>query len=93
MKTIKYILVNETSSENAVRAIRDCHLPDIGYNHIVEACNLSKSELIGQLCRLRRHYPNAKILGISELGEHGVQPNGTMNRVRREMSDLQNEHG
>ena len=88
MKTIKYILVNETSSENAVRAIRDCHLPDIEYNHIVEAGSLSSEELVGQLCRLRRHYPNAKILGISELGEHGVQPSGTMNRVRRGLAEF-----
>ena len=91
MKTIKYILVNETSSENAARAIHDCHLSDIRYNHIVSG-NLrnpeARAELIGQLCCLRRHYPEAKILGVGELGDHCVHPSEAMNRVRREMSEL-----
>ena len=92
MKTIKYILVNETSSENAARAIRDSHLSDIRLNHIVNG-NLrnpeARAELIGQLCHLRRHYPNAKILGVGELGDHRVHPSEAMNLLRKEMSDLQ----
>ena len=91
MKTIKYILVNETSSENAARAIRDSHLSDIRLNHIVSG-NLrnteARAELIGQLYRLRRHYPDAKILGVGELGDHCVHPCEAMNKLRRKMSDL-----
>jgi hypothetical protein len=91
MKTVKYILVNETSSEKAARAIRDSHLSDIRLNHIVSG-NLrnpeARAELIGQLCRLRRRYPNAKILGVGELGEHCVHSSEAMNKLRREMSDL-----
>jgi hypothetical protein len=40
------------------------------------------------LCRLRRHYPNAKILGVGELGEHCVHPSEAMNELRRELSNL-----
>ena len=44
--------------------------------------------LIEELCRLRKQYPKAKILGVSELGEHCVHPSERMNQLRRELSDL-----
>ena len=44
--------------------------------------------LIEELCRLRKLYPKAKILGVSELGEHCVHPSERMNQLRRELSDL-----
>jgi len=44
--------------------------------------------LIEELCRLRKQYPKAKILGVSELGERCVQPSERMNQLRRELSDL-----
>ena len=44
--------------------------------------------LIDELCRLRKQYPKAKILGVSELGERCVQPSERMNQLRRELSDL-----
>ena len=96
MKQIKFILVNETGSENAGRAISDCKLSDIRHNVIVEAdglsdgfkCQVASSKLLDELVRLRRHYPDAKILGISELGEHCVHPSKRMNVLRRELSDL-----
>ena len=91
MKTVKYILVNETSSENAARAIRYSKLSDIRYHHIVSG-NLrnpeARAEIIGQLFRLRMHYPNAKILGVGELGDHCVHPSEAMNKLRRELSGL-----
>ena len=43
--------------------------------------------LIDELCRLRKQYPKAKILGVSELGEHCVQPSERMNQLRRELSE------
>ena len=43
--------------------------------------------LIEELCRLRKQYPKAKILGVSELGEHCVQPSERMNQLRRELSE------
>ena len=88
MNTIKYLLVNETSNEKAARAIRDSKLPDIGFHHIVEAGGLSRGEVIDQLRSLRKHYPEAKILGVGELGDHCVHPSERMNRLRRELSDL-----
>lgn len=47
-----------------------------------------RNALIAELVRLRRHHPDAKILGISELGPHCVLPSGAMNALRRELSDL-----
>ena len=44
--------------------------------------------LIEELCRLRKLYPKAKILGVSELGEHCVHPSERMNQLRRELSKL-----
>ena len=43
--------------------------------------------LIDELCRLRKQYPKAKILGVSELGEHCVHPSERMNQLRRELSE------
>ena len=43
--------------------------------------------LIEELCRLRKQYPKAKILGVSELGEHCVHPSERMNLLRRELSE------
>ena len=103
MKHIKYILVNESSSENAGRAIRDCKFTDIRQHLIVETGGLSdgsrvqgsrykdleqRQALINELLRLRRHYPDAKILGVSELGEYCVHTSERMNQLRRELSEL-----
>ena len=89
MKTVNYILVNEAGTQNAVSNINGCHLPDIGHCVIVDAGNLEqRGALIRELCRLRRRYPEAKILGISELREYCVHPSERMNQIRRAMSDL-----
>lgn len=99
MRTINYILVNETDSKTAARAIGNCKLPDIGHHIVVVADDGFKvqgarvqggepSALILELCQLRKRHPDAKILGISELGDHCVHPTERMNQVRRAMSDL-----
>ena len=49
---------------------------------------LQRQALIKELCHLRNIYPNAKILGDSELGEHRIRPSEAMNSLRRELSDL-----
>lgn len=57
-----------------------------------ETWNLKRSALIAELCRLRRHWPEAPILGESELDtslSHApVRVNPEMNALRRELSDL-----
>jgi len=45
-------------------------------------------DLVAELCHLRKHHPEAKILGISELGDYCVHPSERMNQIRRAMSDL-----
>lgn len=99
MKQVKYILVNETSSKNAGCDVTYHAMPHLGY--CVECFASSRFQvhgskeraaLLAQLCELRRHWPDAKILGVSELdllGSHApVRVSEEMNRLRREMSDL-----
>ena len=86
MQGIKYILINETATQNARRALRDCHLSDIRHHIIVDNCECK--DLIRQLVHLRLLYPEAKILGIPELCRNGIRPNEKMNALRRELSDL-----
>lgn len=48
----------------------------------------ARQRLIEELVRLRKQHPDAKILGISELGKYCVHPSEKMNYLRRELSDL-----
>lgn len=54
----------------------------------LETRNLEQRDaLIQKLVRIRRHHPDAKILGLSELGDYQVHPSEAMNALRRELSD------
>ena len=98
MKKIEYIFVNETDSESAADAIRRSHVSDLRHHIIVNGSGLDISAgeehkaLLCKLCRFRRHYPNAKILGVSEVNTSStyapIRVNPAMNALRREMSDL-----
>ena len=87
MKQINYILVNETDSENAVRAIRDSRVSGFRHHIIVNSKRLSRVALIDKLVNLRQQYPNAKILGMSEIDGERIRPNESMNRLRIELSN------
>ena len=89
MKTVNYILVNEAGTQNAACSINGCHLPDIGHSVIVEAGDMEqRGALIRELCRLRRRYPEAKILGVSEIDGKRIRVSDEMNALRRALSDL-----
>ena len=98
MRTIKYILVNESYLEDAVLAIRNSRVSDFRHSHIISAAGLSRPELISVLLLARKQWPSAKILGISEIGfgtlnfEPGtrgvIRPSDAMNQIRRTLSDL-----
>jgi len=98
MKTIKYILVNESYSQDAVLAIRNSRVSDFRHSHIISAAGLTRRELISMLLLARKRWPSAKILGISELGlevrgqriisSGRLCPSDAMNSIRRELSDL-----
>ena len=92
MKQVKYILVNETGSESAVRAIRNSRVSDIRYCIIVNGKRRSHQELIEQLVELRRQYPDAKILGLSEIDPSAtyapVRVSEAINALRLELSNL-----
>ena len=90
MHHIKYILVNDAPAKGCDCQSSHRYIPHIG--HCVEVCCGELNKLLGQLCEQRRHWPEAKILGVSELdlsGSHAlVRVSEKMNQLRREMSDL-----
>lgn len=98
MKLVKYILINESYSEDAVLAIRNSRVSDFRHSHIVSAACLTRPELINVLVLARKQWPSAKILGISELGleirdqrivsSGRLCPSDAMNQIRWELSDL-----
>lgn len=98
MKLVKYILVNESYSQDAVLAIRNSRVSDFRHSHIISAAGLTHPELISVLLLTRKQWPSAKILGISELGlevsdgrilsSGRLCPSEAMNQIRRELSDL-----
>ena len=85
MRSIKYILVHETSRKNPVCDVTYRTLPHIGY-----CCYVSAPD-IDTLVKLRRHWPEAPILGVSEQdtsSSHApVRISEAMNQLRRELSD------
>ena len=89
MKEIHYIIVNESNSERAARAfLRD---RNNGYANsiLVRGKGLFRRELLDQLVSIRRIYPDAKILGLSELDGHNIRPSEAMNALRRAMSEAE----
>ena len=91
MEQIKYILVNETGSNEAARAIGRSRVSDFRHCIIVNSKGLSRGELINELLCLRSRYPKAKILGLSEINPTAthapVRVNPAMNVLRLELSD------
>ena len=67
MKLIKYILINESYSQDAVLAIRNSPVSDFRHSHIINAAGLTHPELVNVLLFARKQWPSAKILGISEI--------------------------
>lgn len=88
MKPIKYIFVNETTSPSPTPAFLGSISADFRHCHIIDALGLSHSDLINVLLLARRHYPEANILGLSEINGRNIRPSAIMNEIRRELSDL-----
>lgn len=100
MRTINSILVNETGNKTAVRAIGNSPVSELRHHNVIInavpgwkiAGSSARKTLINELCCLRRHWPEAKILGVSEIDPsttHApVRVNPEMNAIRRDMSDL-----
>lgn len=86
MKQVKYILVNETVCKNTHCDVTYRAVPHLGY-----CCYVSCPD-IGTLVKLRKHWPEAPILGVSEIdpsASHApVWVNPEMNALRRQLSDL-----
>ena len=88
MRNVKYIFVNETSSLSPTPDALGSITSDFRYSHIIDAAGLSRSELIQLLVLARHHYPEAKILGLSEINGRNIRPSDSMNQLRKELSEL-----
>ena len=90
MRNIKYILVNDAGSKSRACISRHRFIPHIG--HCIELDCDNRPALIDQLVKQRKHWPNAKILGVSELDittSHApVRVSPWMNELRSRLSDL-----
>ena len=94
MYQIKYIIVNDSAAKGSACESRNRFIPHIG--HCIDINCGNRTVLIEQLCKLRKQWPEAPILGESELpstssgqGSHApVRVSAAMNALRREMSDL-----
>ena len=90
MQNIKYILVNDAAAKGSACKPGNRFIPHIG--HCIELDCGNRPELVDQLVELREHWPNAKILGVSELditSSHApVRVNPWMNELRSQLSDL-----
>lgn len=60
----------------------------IQYNSSLDSPSKARTSLINLLVRLRFCFPNAKILGISEVIGKTIRASAEMNRLRRELSDM-----
>ena len=94
MYTIKYILVQDAGRKDRAGDARHRFIPHVGHCLVVEAAGLSDGvKLLDQLVKLRKHWPDAKILGVSELDPSAchapVRVNPWMNALRRELSDME----
>lgn len=87
MRHVKYIFVNETSSPSPTPTALGCIDSDFRYSHIINAAGISRPELIKVLTTARRHYPEAKILSLSEINGRNIHPNDSMNALRKELND------
>ena len=90
MYDIKYILVNDSAAKSSGCGSHHRFISHIG--HCIDINCGNRTVLIEQLCKLRKQWPKAKILGVSELdvsASHApVRVNQEMNALRRELSDL-----
>ena len=94
MQEIKYILVNDSAAKSSSVKSEYRHVPPLGNCIVVEAglWNTEQHQgLISELVRIRRHWPDAKILGLSEVNPTStyapIRVNPQMNQLRRELSD------
>lgn len=57
------------------------------YNEPVEPPTSQHRALVKLIVHLRMRFPEAKILGVSEIDGKGIKPDAYMNRLRRELSE------
>ena len=99
MKQVNYILVHETACKNTGCDVTYRDVPHLGYCVVCDASSKlqvsdskERTKLLDELVRLRLKWPEAPILGESEVdtsGSHApVRVNPAMNELRRELSDL-----
>lgn len=88
MRIIKYIFVNETHSPSPTSADLSNIVSDFRHSHVVSGAGISREELIQLLAYIRKQWPAAKILGLSEINGRNFRANEFMNYIRRTLSNL-----
>ena len=94
VKEIEYIFVNDSDAKSSTVKSEYRHMHPLGKCIVVEPEIWNREQhhvLISELVRMRRHWPDAKILGLSEVNPASthapVRVNPRMNQLRRELSD------
>ena len=94
VKEIEYIFVNDSDAKSSTVKSEYRHMHPLGNCIVVEPEIWNREQhhvLISELVRMRRHWPDAKILGLSEVNPASthapVRVNPRMNQLRRELSD------
>lgn len=97
MKQMNYIIINESNTQTINSDALGSIMPDFRNSHFINAAGLTRPQLISVLILARKQWPDAKILGISELGLQvrdqqltscgRLCPSDAMNSIRRELSD------
>ncbi len=90
MKQVNFILIDETGGQEASRHISSCRLPGIKHHIIIKGVGRSREDLLERVAEKRRHYPEAKILGVQELDVYCVRASEEMNGLRRKLKTLTN---
>jgi hypothetical protein len=90
----KGFVIENTDIRKAVKVI-DWKVDPDGYNEssIVIRCKSFKDAscrkgLKDLIVELRRHFPEALILGVKEIGDYYIRVSDEMNRLRLELSDM-----
>lgn len=92
MKTVNYILVDDVHPRAGAQGFDHRYVLQPGdaivIQHVVEDGDLEqRGALIRELCCLRHRFPDAKILGASEIDGKNIRVSEDMNTLRRALSD------
>ena len=87
MKTVNYILVDDVHPKAGSQVLDNRYVLQPGDAIVIQHAVSLTPALVPQLVRLRRRFPDAKILGASEIDGKNIRVSEDMNTLRRALSD------